>query len=178
MYYTASNWMGARQIQVLAYRNVWPKPARLHNLGTADASWAQLGNLLNDGSRSDVSLRPGEIFFCRIAELLLLISCFGNPCLLACIGNSFHECLSTFRSGYFPGENLSKHHVLAVNGASGILILLNDCSLQGDPGERASGARVGQDLCVHLPIRTCGRMTSDRTCCHRSFASQGKLAGQ
>src|SRR5438067_1736001 len=98
--------MGARQIQVLAFRNVWPKPARLHNLGTADASWdpVQLQSLLNNGRRSDVSLRPGEVFFRTIAELFLLISCFGNPCLLACIGNSFHECLSTFRSGYFPGE--------------------------------------------------------------------------
>lgn len=69
MYYTASNWMGARQIQVLDSRNVWPKPARLHNLGTADESWApvQLRNLLNSAGRSDVSLRPGDVF---LAELL------------------------------------------------------------------------------------------------------------
>jgi hypothetical protein len=34
--------------------------------------------------------------------LLLLVSGFCNPGLLAGIGNSFRKCLSTFRSRYFP----------------------------------------------------------------------------
>src|SRR5581483_732731 len=72
--------------------------------------------------------------------LLLLVSCFRNAGLLSSGRDCLHECLSTFRSGYFPGEDSAEHHVFPVNGASGVIILLNHCSLQRDAGERAPGA--------------------------------------
>src|SRR3954447_23179603 len=52
----------------------------------------------------------------------------------------------------FAGEGGAKRAVAPVNGAGGVLILFNDGAVQCDTGEYALGARVGEDLGIHLPV--------------------------
>jgi len=53
----------------------------------------------------------------------------------------------------------------------GVIVLTERCTCQREPSERTLGTRVGQDLCIQLPIRTGLGMPSNWTRCCGSVSS-------
>src|SRR5438067_11588503 len=94
--------------------------------------------------------------------LLLVCYCFCNAGLLACIRHSLDECVRTFGSRRPAREDVTKFHVLAVNSASGVVILLHDRTFECQAGERTLRARVRQYLGVHFPVSSGRRVTANR----------------
>src|SRR5512135_3066753 len=68
--------------------------------------------------------------------------------------------------------------MLAVNGVSGVVVLLHYRAFQRQAGENALGARVSQHFGVHLPVSSGGSVTTDRPRGNRSLAREFKLARQ
>src|ERR1019366_8385844 len=55
------------------------------------------------------------------------------------------------------------------------LVWADRCTFQREPREHTLGTGVGQDLCIHLPIRTGLGMPSNRTRCCRSVRSNVEI---
>src|SRR5271169_649726 len=75
-------------------------------------------------------------------------------------------------------KNVAEHHVLAVNGAGRVVVLLHYRTFQRQAGEHAFRARVSQHFSVHRYVSSGGSVTAYRARCHRSFTGELELAGK
>ena len=58
--------------------------------------------------------------------------------------------------------------IASINRAPRVVVLADRCTFQGEPREHALGTGVGQDLRIHLPVRTGLGVPSNGTGCSRS----------
>src|SRR5437868_5156325 len=92
--------------------------------------------------------------------------------------NGLHESRGASRRCDLTGKSVAESDALAIDGESGIHVLLNDGAFQREAGEDTLGARVSQHFGVQLPVSSGRRMTSHGTRCYRPFSSQGEFAGK
>src|SRR5208282_332715 len=72
-------------------------------------------------------------------------------------------------------KNVAEHHVVAVNGASRVVILLDYGTFQGQAGEHAFRARVRQHFSVQQYVSSGGSVTADWASRNRSFTGKFEL---
>src|SRR5271157_2124255 len=83
------------------------------------------------------------------AEALLFVG-FG---LSFCAANFREERLGCGWSWHFAQQQRPSRDLVSVHRVPGITVLADRGALQREPSEHTLGTGVGQDLCIHLPIR-------------------------
>src|SRR5271157_5674593 len=100
--------------------------------------------------------------------LLLVLFLFG---LSFCAANFRKERPGCGWNWLFAQQQGPSGDVVSVHRAPGISVLAERRTFQRESCERTLGAGVGQDLGIHLPIRTGLGMSSHRTRCRGSVPS-------
>src|SRR5450631_935706 len=109
-----------------------------------------------------------------VLQVLLLIFLPGFIFLFSFLfGYGLAFCSANFReermgcgwSWHFAQQQGPSCDFVSVHRVPRITVLADRRTFQCEPSEHALGAGVGQDLCVHLPIRTRLGMTPNWTCC-------------
>src|ERR1017187_2234065 len=112
---------------------------------------------------------------CRSSpEALLFVFPFGYG-LGFCSTNFRKERLGYGWSCHFAQQQSPSGDLAPINRMPGIIVLADRCTFQREPREHTLGTGVGQDLCIHLPIRTGLGMPSNRTRCCRSVRSNVEI---
>src|ERR1039457_5791102 len=84
-----------------------------------------------------------------------------------CSANFRKERLGYAWSRYLAQQQSPSCDLASINRVPGITVLADRCSFQREPSEHTFGTGVGQNLCIHLRIRTGLGMPSNWTrCCH------------
>src|ERR1700730_11553356 len=96
------------------------------------------------------------------ALLFVLVFLFGFSLSFSFpFGDGLGFC-STYLREERPGCSWSRHSaqqqspscdLASIHSVPGIAILADRCTFQREPSERTLGTGVGQDFCIHLPIR-------------------------
>src|SRR6202035_913211 len=94
-------------------------------------------------------------------ESRLLLPGFGYGAGVRSAGDGFNEGECGTRGMNLAVERGAEGGVMAIDRAGGILILLEDGTVERDAGEHALRTRVGEELGVHLPISARGSMAAD-----------------
>src|SRR6266700_6933823 len=110
-------------------------------------------------------------------EALLFVFLFGYG-LGFCSANFRKERTGCRRNWHFAQQQSPSSDVRSIYRLPGIIVLTERCTFQCEPGERTFGAGVGQDLCVHLPIRAGLGMPSNWTRRCGSVPSNLEIAGE
>src|SRR5271155_1523896 len=101
-----------------------------------------------------------------LVSLLIVFSCFRDVSLMARFGHGRHKRVSAMRSWYLTRKNAAEHHVVAINGPSRVVVLLDYRTFQRQAGEYALRARVGQHFSVQQYVGSGGSMPAYRARCH------------
>src|SRR6202165_5691405 len=71
-----------------------------------------------------------------------------------CSANFRKERLGCGWDPHFAQQQSPSCDLASIHRVPGITVLADRCTFQREPSERTLGTGVGQDLCIHLPIRT------------------------
>src|ERR1035441_2226848 len=113
---------------------------------------------------------------------LLLVFGFGF-CFSFAFGYGLAFCSANFRkeglscgwSRYFAQQQSPRSDLVSIHRVSGVTVLADRRTFQGEPREHTLGAGVGQDFRVHLPIRTGLGMPSNWPCGRGSVRSNVEI---
>lgn len=72
-----------------------------------------------------------------LLNLLMVFSCFGNVSLMTGVAHSRHKRFTASRRCSVTRKNIAKPHVMAINGASRIVVLLDHGAFQRQAREHA-----------------------------------------
>src|SRR6266852_2200803 len=86
-----------------------------------------------------------------------------------CFANFRKERLGCGWSCHLPQQYRPSCDVASVDRVLGITVLAERRTFQREPGEHTFGTGIGQDLCIHLPVRPGLGMPSNWTCSRGSI---------
>src|ERR1022692_16011 len=78
-----------------------------------------------------------------LAYLLIVFSCFRDVGLVTCFGDSLHERVGASGGRCLTRKDVAEHHVMAIDGASRVVVLLDYRTFKCQAGKYAFRARVG-----------------------------------
>src|SRR5450759_3274810 len=111
-----------------------------------------------------------------IPQALLLIFLFASLYGLAFRSTNFRKERPGCGWNWHFAQQQSPSCDVAVHRVPGISVLAERRAFQRESSERTLGTGVGQDLCIHLPIRTGLGMPSHWTRCRASVPSNLEIA--
>src|SRR5271165_6231156 len=86
------------------------------------------------------------------------------------------ERLGCGRNRHFAQQQSPGRDISSVDRTPGIIVLTKRCAFESESSKYALGTRVGQNLGIHLPIRTSLGMASNWTRCRGSVRSNLEIA--
>ena len=98
--------------------------------------------------------------------LFAVLSGLRNVGLMTGFGHSPHKRGCACRSRRLARQDATEHHVVAINGACGVVVLFNYCALQRQAREYAFRARVSEYFSIHQDVSSSGGVTAHWARCH------------